>query len=115
VTEITIVTHGFDEAVTYLEGINVPMRLGAAVDDTVATLARFAAARTPVVTGAMRGAWRGVGGRLFIDPSAINPRSGAPVTDYAPSVAQRLGIMEAVWDEGEHVGYEAMEDWFSDI
>jgi hypothetical protein len=51
---------------------------------------------TPVDTGAMRSSWVVEGFKLQISPTATNPRTGAPVTDYAREVSDREGIMETV-------------------
>lgn len=112
---LTIEQRGFDEAIAYFEDIDVPGRLAIAVDKTIEMLGRLAASVTPVDTGAMRKAWRWVKGRLFIDPGARNPRSGVPVTDYATTVSERYGILDAVMTQAGRVGAAALEEAFSGI
>jgi len=76
-------------------------------------MTRFAASITPVRTGAMQRAWKweaqGWEGRMFIDPSARNPRSGVPVTDYAEEVDQRYGILDKALGLGARMGVEDVE------
>lgn len=111
---LTLQTQGFEEAAELLANVNIPGQLGEGVSDLTGALSRFAATITPVATGAMRDAWtdraQGLGGVVFINPAAINPRSGAPVTDYASIVSDRLGIMNAVMVEGERLAAVVLEN-----
>ena len=97
---VTLEITGVEETIELLEGMDIPGTLGAVVDALTGYSARMAASMTPVDTGAMQRAWRGVSqgmtGRVFTDPGATNPRSGAPVTSYAGIVDSRVGISEAV-------------------
>lgn len=103
---------GDDELIAYLEGYNVPGRLAVAVNTVVSVLRRFAASITPVDTGSMRDAWRGDHGRVYIDPTAVNTRSGVPVTDYSGIVSERTGIMEHTMAQGLNVGSRILEEAF---
>lgn len=108
--------YGIDEAIAYLEDIKVSKRLGVAIEKTVSALARLAASITPVVTGAMRAAWcgtsSGLEGRVYIDPAAVNPRSGVPVVNYAGVVSERRGIMDALISESDRLASAALEEEF---
>lgn len=95
---IELQLRGFDETVDYIEGLDIPEQLHEQLGIVLTDMTRFAAAITPVVTGAMRRAWEfkleGLQGRMAINPTARNPRSGVPVRDYASIVAEREGILE---------------------
>lgn len=106
-------TQGFEEAAQLLANVDVAGQLGRGIGSLVGPLSRFAATITPVVTGAMRDAWtdraQGMTGSVFISPAATNPRTGAPVTDYAGIVSDRLGIMGATMVEGGRLAVEMLE------
>jgi len=96
---VTLEVQGLEEALAALR-LNVEAQLGQAEDRFLRTGVEVARSATPVVTGAMRGAWQwnraGVEGKIEINSSAVNPRSGVPVTEYAPTVDARLGILDLV-------------------
>lgn len=111
---ITLEFQGFEEAFEALT-LDLEKQLGQAVDTRLETATAFARAHTPVVTGAMRGAWHwarsGLEGMMTINPTARNPRSGAPVTSYASLVDDRLGIVEGAYQRIvtmpiEEIGWE---------
>lgn len=114
---ITLELQGFDEVIELLEGVNVPGQLGEVVEGTIVAGARFAAVITPVDTAAMQQAWtaqaQGLDGRVFVDPSAVNPRSGVAVTSYAPDVDERAGIMDKAFTFMSRIGTRMLErvDW----
>lgn len=89
---------GLGEVLDVFGNMDIPGRLAMLIDQIINESTRFAASLTPVDTGAMRDSWMGERGRMFINPSAYNPRSGAPVTDYASIVSDRCGIMDAVFE-----------------
>lgn len=111
---IALETRGFEEAAELLANVDVAGQLGLGIAGVTGGMTRFAAPITPVVTGAMRGAWmsraQGLAGAVYINPAAINPRSGAPVTQYAGIVSDRLGIADAVMREGERLAAVALEE-----
>lgn len=97
---ITLEFQGIDEAIEALT-LDLEKQLGEVIDERLEAGTAFARIHTPVDTGAMRGAWHwhrsGLEGMMTIDPMAVNPRSGASVTSYAPSVDDRLGIVEGAY------------------
>ena len=104
---------GFDEAVEYLGAVNVSGKLEKVIDSMLPHLGRLAMDTTPVETGSMRRAWRwtrsGLTGRLFIDPSAVNSRSGVLVSSYAPKIEGRLGIIDRTVEVAKRLGVEGLE------
>jgi hypothetical protein len=74
--------------------------LGTAVRDATAATDRYAASITRVDTGAWRASHRpevdGLSGRISLDPSATNPRSGT-----------RPAVYGAIWEDrgGDHAVY----------
>jgi hypothetical protein len=94
-----IETYGFDEAILAIESLmdDVPE----VVEAIAHRLKRVAMDETPVDTGSMQGAWvvedvRELTYLITIKPTAVNSRSGVPVTDYAGSIIERDGIFDAV-------------------
>ena len=69
--------------------------LGRAIRDVTVELARYKTAITHVDTGAYRASTRmevtNLRGRIYIDPTAYNPRSRQLVTRYAPDEEARGG------------------------
>lgn len=112
---VVIETRGFEEAVELLQDLDLEDQLESTLTQILKEFTRFAAANTPVVTGSMRSAWRwaitGLIGRLFIDPSAVNTRSGIPVSQYAPPVEERYGIFEKVEASWDRIGVEDAVGW----
>lgn len=111
---VTLELRGFDEAIQLLDGVDIPGQLADIVDFVVGHSVRVAASLTPVDTGAMRMAWMGQAhgsmGRVFIDPAAVNYRSGARVTSYAGIVDERIGISGAVADRATRMAVSMMGD-----
>lgn len=68
---------------------------GAAIRDATAEAHRYAVALTHVDTGALRASHRvqvtGVRGRVFVDPGALNPRSGRRTAEYGVYEHRRGG------------------------
>lgn len=91
-----IETRGFDEAIAAINALYDEEEIE---DIKLAVLHRLqvvAMDNTPVDTGAMRSAWVVENSMLHISPTATNPRTGAPVSDYAAQVSDRVGVMDAV-------------------
>jgi hypothetical protein len=69
--------------------------LGEAVRYATLAAHRYAVAHTVVDTGSWRASHRpevrGAQGRIFIDPSAINPKSNTPPSVYGPELELRRG------------------------
>lgn len=73
---------------------------------------RYAAAITHVVSGTLRAAHRmevtALRGRIYIDPTARNPRSGARAADYGPIEHARGGehafYERTVREQGDEIG-----------
>lgn len=112
---ITLQIQGEGEVLRALD-LDVEAQIGQIIDQLLGGGTETARERTPVDTGAMRSAWHwarsGLEGQMTIDPSAVNPRSGAPVTEYAPFVDDRLGIVDAAFQRVvtmpiEEVGFDA--------
>ena len=105
---IALEVQGLDEVIELLEGTDIPRQLENIVGFVTEYSARLAASMTPVDTGAMQRAWKGkvlgMEGSVFIDPSAVNYRSGTPVTAYAGIVDEREGISLAVVDHATRMG-----------
>lgn len=91
---------GFEEAQRFLAQENLDEQLAEAVVFIGEGLRSGAATRTPVDTGAMQRAWEflaaGLRGLMGIAAGATNPRSGVLVSEYAPLVDKRVGILGAV-------------------
>ena len=68
---------------------------GRAVQYTVIQAHRYAVAITHVDTGALRASHRmeviGLHGRIFLDPTARNPRTGTLTSQYGPTEEERGG------------------------
>lgn len=98
---ITLQVRGEEEVLEALD-LDVEGQLGTVLDRILTLGADHARGTTPVDTGAMARAWMwargGLEGGIMIDPSATNPVSGARVSDYAPAVDDRLGILQGAYD-----------------
>lgn len=81
--------------------------LGRAVQFTVIQAHRYAVAITHVDTGALRASHRmeviGVHGRIFLDPSARNPRSGALTSNYG-AIEETRGGSHAFYERTAYEG-----------
>jgi len=97
---IQLQTQGFEETSEYLKKLEIEKQLERELDWILGAVLEFVKDATPVDTGAMRGAWQwarnGLQGRVELNPSAVNPRSGLSVMDYAVEVNERLGILDQV-------------------
>lgn len=75
--------------------------LGKAVRYIVVAANRFSVANTPVDTGSWRASHRpqasGTHGRIFLDPSAVNPKSRSRPADYGPALELTRGGRYAVY------------------
>jgi hypothetical protein len=58
---------------------------------------------TPVDTGAMQSAWVIENASLRISDTAVNPRSGLPVLEYAEVIDARYGILNQLIDQGPSI------------
>ena len=109
---LKITRRGFDRVVTLLEGVQSEKQMVEIVRDVTAGITRFGASINPVDTGAMRDSWTwiaiGLMGKMYISLSAFNPRSYLPVIRYAPFVDERVGLLDAVMDEGERIATESL-------
>lgn len=97
-----------DEWVALLESdaLWIPVTQGAAEE-----FRRFAMDISPVITGAYRGSHIIVHHRMAaimtIDPAALNPVTGTPVTRYAAAVEERHHIYQRTFDNAaERAGVE---------
>ncbi|MDY7078013.1 MAG: hypothetical protein SXV54_13945 [Chloroflexota bacterium] len=102
---ITLEVRGEREALEALD-IDVPRLLQHNINKMGVAGKRMAVSITPVVTGAMQRAWTWYEGRLFINPSAVNPRSGTPVIEYAGDICARDDILGVVLGAMERTGVD---------
>lgn len=103
-----IVAQGFSEALAHIDEYDPSGRLGDVIEEILEKALAHFRARTPVVTGSMRAAWRArmlspLEGSVFIDPSAVNSRSGVPVLSYAPTIGEKYGLLES-FQAGDELG-----------
>lgn len=90
--------------------------LGRAVKYATTEGHRYAIQITHVDTGTLKAAHRmevsNVQGRIFIDPSATNPRSGQPVGRYGPIEHDRGGehafYQRTIDEQGDQIGGRAL-------
>ena len=94
--------------------------LGRAVLYATTAVQRYAMAITHVDTGSWRASHRmdyrtAMGsprGEVFVDPGAVNPRSGAKPVDYATKWEQRGGEMavyqRTINEQGDKIGQDAV-------
>ena len=112
---ITMQRYGFSEAVELLEAGGTRSWLSQIVERMTVKLRGFIAPITPVDTGSMRDSWRDLLvepllGWMFIDPMARNTRSGVPVTDYAPWIDQRDGLLDATIAQSIRLAVQTIEE-----
>lgn len=88
---------------------------GRVIRDATIRAYRYAEAITHVDTGSLRASHRmqvqGLRGRIYLDPSARNPRSGLPVSVYGPYEHARGGshafYHRTVVERGPEIGKQA--------
>lgn len=77
--------------------------LGKATRYAVLAAHRFAVANTVVDTGSWRASHRpevaGATGRIFVDPSAVNPESGGRPAEYGPELELTRGGRYAIYQK----------------
>lgn len=90
---------------SHLRALKPDGALGRAIKAGTAMAHQAAVRKTHVETGSLRASHRvdmsGLRGEVYIDPNAINPRSGEYVKDYAWLEHQR---------GGEHAFYQRVQD-----
>jgi len=100
-SNVRIELEGEEEAVAAIKALYDEKEIRELSEAILHRLQVVAMDNTPVVTGAMRGAWIVEDASLFISPGAVNPRTGTRVENYATAVDERRGVMNAVisqWD-----------------
>lgn len=90
---------GAEEAQRAILGLYDEREIQEITDAVLHRLRTVAMDNTPVDTGAMRNAWVVTDAMLHISRSAMNPRTGHPVTDYASEIAEREGIVGTLVDD----------------
>lgn len=110
---IKIETRGFPEALQALIAVDAKGQIVELVRDVVSRLTRYVVSINPVDTGAMRDSWTWVAigplAKMYISLSAYNPRSKLQVIEYAGYVDERVGLMDAVMEQGERIAVESAE------
>jgi len=110
---IRIETRGFPGALEVLVGVDIKGQIVELVRDIISRTTRYAVQINPVDTGAMRDSWTWVAigpvAKQYISLSAYNPVSKRPVIEYAGYVDERVGLMDAIMEQGERIAVESAE------
>lgn len=116
---IALGTRGLDEAIAYLDKWIAQLKSeelwSSATVAAAEELRRYAASISPVVTGAYQRSHvvipqQGMIAMMTIDPRAINPTSGTPVTQYAGPVEGHHHIYQRTFDRAAaHAGEAGVE------